>query len=100
MAKAPKPLTKSEIVDHLAKTVEGVTKKQTTQFLDGLVDLAYKNAKKGFTIPGLGKLHTATRKARTGRNPATGAEIKIPRKQVVKFKVSKTAQDAVYPPKK
>ncbi len=101
MAKAAsKPLTKSEIIDHLAKTVEGVTKKQTTQFLNGLVDLAYKNAKKSFTIPGLGKVYTIRKKARMGRNPSSGEPLKIPAKSVVKFKVSKTAQDAVYPPKK
>jgi DNA-binding protein HU-beta len=97
---APKQLTKAQIVDQLAKKAEGVTKKQTTAILDGLVELAYKNAKKGFTIPGLGKVFTATRKARTGRNPSTGESIKIPKKNVVKFRVSKTAQDAVYPTKK
>ncbi len=94
-----KPLTKAQIVDHIAVKLD-VTKKQSTMFLDELAGLAAKNAKKSFTIPGIGKVSTAVRKARKGRNPQTGAEIKIARKSVVKFKVGKALQDAVYPPKK
>ncbi len=97
MAKAP--MTKGQIVEHLAKKL-GTTKKVANGFLNELVTLAYKEAKRGFTIPGLGKLHVASRKRRKGRNPATGETIVIPAKKVVKFKVSKTCQDAVYPPKK
>jgi len=92
-------MTKGEIVDVLAGRL-GTTKKTATQFLEDLVALAHLNAKKGFTIPGLGKVSTASRKARKGRNPQTGAAIKIPAKKVVKFKVAKAAQDAVFPPKK
>ena len=94
-----KPLTKAQIVDHMAAKLE-VTKKQSALFLDELAGLAAKNAKKSFTIPGIGKVSTAVRKARKGRNPQTGAEIKIARKSVVKFKVGKALQDAVYPSKK
>jgi len=94
-----KPLTKAQIVDHMAAKLE-VTKKQSAMFLDELAGLAAKNAKKSFTIPGIGKVSTAVRKARKGRNPQTGAEIKIARKSVVKFKVGKALQDAVYPSKK
>lgn len=94
-----KPLTKAQIVEHLANKLE-VTKKQSALFLDELAMLAGKNAKKTFTIPGIGKVSTAVRKARKGRNPQTGEEIKIARKSVVKFKVGKALQDAVYPPKK
>ncbi|RMD51537.1 MAG: HU family DNA-binding protein [Ignavibacteria bacterium] len=96
---AKKPMTKGDIVDHLSKKL-GVTKKAAGDFLNEFVALAYKQAKTGFTVPGLGKLYVATRKKRKGRNPATGETIVIPSKKVVKFKVSKTAQDAVYPPKK
>ena len=92
-------MTKGDIVNHLSKNL-GVTKKAAGDFLNAFVTLAYKQAKTGFTIPGLGKLYVATRKKRKGRNPATGETIVIPSKKVVKFKVSKTAQDAVYPPKK
>ena len=91
MAKA---LTKSQIVATLAETVS-LTKTQAAQALEALVALAYKNAKNSFTIPGLGKLVLVNRKARMGRNPATGATIKIPAKRVVKFRVAKAAKDAI-----
>ena len=96
---AAKSMTKGDIVDHLSKKL-GTTKKLSTQFLEELVGLAHKEAKKDFTIPGLGKLTVGSRKKRKGRNPATGQEIIIPAKKFVKFKVAKAAQDAVYPPKK
>jgi len=91
MAKA---LTKSQIAATLAETVE-ISKKQSVQFLDELATLAYKNAKNTFTLPGLGKLVLVNRKARLGRNPATGATIQIPAKRVVKFRVAKACKDAV-----
>ncbi len=94
-----KPLTKAQIVDHMAAKL-AVTKKQSAMFLDELAALVAKNAKKTFTIPGIGKVSTAVRKARKGRNPQTGEVIKIARKSVVKFKVGKALHDAVYPPKK
>jgi len=61
------------------------------------IAMAYKEVKEGgeFNIPGLGKLVKKQRAARTGRNPLTGAEIKIPAKTVVKFRVAKQAKDAV-----
>jgi DNA-binding protein HU-beta len=100
MAKAaPKQMTKGDIVDHLSKKL-GTTKKLSNDFLNELNTLAYKEAKKGFTIPGLGKLSVANRKKRMGRNPSTGQPLLIPAKKVVKFKVSKAVQDAVHPKKK
>ncbi len=89
-----KPLTKAQIVTKLAEKL-GLTKKVTNDFLNELVLLAYKEAKNTFTIPGLGKLVLANRKARMGRNPATGQLIKIPAKKVVKFRVAKACKDAV-----
>lgn len=97
--KATGPMTKAQIVDHLAAKL-GTTKKLSATFLDELTQLAYKNAKKDFTIPGLGKVFTTRTKRRNGRNPATGEKIVIPAKSKVKFRVSKALQDAVYPPKK
>jgi DNA-binding protein HU-beta len=91
MAKA---LSKSQIVASLAETV-GLTKKQAVQLLEALVALAYKNAKNSFTIPGLGKIVLVNRKSRMGRNPATGATIKIAAKRVLKFRVAKAAKDAI-----
>lgn len=92
-----KPMTKREIVSHLAKKT-GTSKKTAKRFLEELVNLACKEAKTGFTIPRLGKLFATSRKRRTGRNPATGDTMIIPAKKFLKFKVSKHAQDAVYPP--
>jgi DNA-binding protein HU-beta len=96
MAKA---LTKSQIVASLAETV-GLNKKQAVETLEALVALAYKNAKNSFTTPGLGKLVLVHRKARMGRNPATGETIKIAAKRVVKFRVAKAAKDAILGVKK
>ena len=89
-----KPLTKSQIAASIADNV-GITKKQAVQSMEALVALAYKHAKSSFTVPGLGKLVLVNRKARMGRNPATGQEIKIPAKRVVKFRVAKAAKDAI-----
>ncbi len=91
MAKA---MTKAQIVTGMAEAI-GVTKKQAVLALEALVKMAYKNAKNGFTVPGLGKLVLVNRKARMGRNPATGATIKIPAKRVVKFRVAKACKDAI-----
>jgi len=87
-------LTKSEIAASLAETA-GLTKEQAVQTLEALAALAYKNAKDSFTIPGLGKLVLVDRKARIGRNPATGEQINIPAKRVVKFRVAKAAKEAI-----
>ncbi len=101
MAAAAKPMTKGQLAAHLA-TKFGVSKKAGGEILDELATLATTQTKKvgQFVLPGIGKLVKAQRKARKGRNPATGAEIKIPAKTVVKFRVAKAAKDAVVPPKK
>jgi DNA-binding protein HU-beta len=91
MAKA---LSKSQIAAAIAEK-NGITKRQAQEIMETLVDLAYKNAKNSFTIPGLGKLVLVNRKARVGRNPATGESINIPAKRVVKFRVAKAAKDAI-----
>ena len=91
MAKA---LTKSQIVAAIAEA-NSLPKKQTAEILESIVQLAYKNAKNSFTLPGLGKLVLVNRKARVGRNPATGETIQIAAKRVVKFRVAKAAKDAI-----
>lgn len=75
----------------------GKTKKEVSEFVDALVELAYVETKKNgeFTIPGLGKLIKKKRDARTGRNPATGETIQIPAKTVIKFRVAKQAKDSI-----
>jgi DNA-binding protein HU-beta len=94
-----KSLTKSQIIGAVAETT-GLTKKQAAATLEAIVNLAYKNAKNSFTLPGLGKLVLVNRKARMGRNPATGETIKIAAKRVVKFRVAKAAKDAILGGKK
>lgn len=85
-------MTKAKIVGTLAEKV-GLTKKQSAAFLDALANLAYEEARNGFTIPGLGKLVVVNRKARLGRNPKTGETIQIPAKKALKFRVAKAAKE-------
>ncbi len=99
MASATKTMSKSALIGHLAETNE-MTRKQVIGFMETLVDTAYKQAKNGFVIPGMGKLVMVNRKARMGRNPATGETIKIPAKRVLKFRVAKAAKDAILGAKK
>jgi DNA-binding protein HU-beta len=89
-----KPMTKSQIVEHLAEKAD-ISKKQAALLLDEIAKLSYKEAKNSFTLPGIGKIVLVQRKARTGRNPRTGEAIKIPAKKVVKFRVAKVAKDAI-----
>lgn len=96
---ATKPKTKTQIIAELAESAD-VTKKQAAAILDSLAQQAYKGAKDGFTIPGIGKLVVQKRNARMGRNPATGETIKIPAKKVLKFRIAKAAKDAILPAKK
>ena len=96
-----KGLTKTALIRTLAEQSELPTKK-VGQFFELMAQTAVKETKKNgeFTIPGSGKLVKAERKARTGRNPQTGEAIKIKAKTVVKFRISKTAKDAIAPVKK
>jgi DNA-binding protein HU-beta len=89
-----KAMTKSQIIGGVAEKV-AISKKQVGCALEALVDMAYKGAKVGFTIPGLGKLVLVNRKARMGRNPATGEALHIPAKKVVKFRVAKICKESV-----
>ncbi|MCL6640178.1 MAG: HU family DNA-binding protein [Candidatus Rokubacteria bacterium] len=89
-----KMMTKSQVTAHLADKT-GLSKKQVNEFFDQLVNLACKEAKNGFVLPGFGKLVVANRKARIGRNPQTGEPIKIPAKRVCKFRIAKSLKDTV-----
>jgi DNA-binding protein HU-beta len=94
-------MTKTQLVRHVAEKV-GTNNKTAAAFLETLAETAVKETKKNgeFTIPGIGKLVKAERKARLGRNPQTGETIKIKAKTVVKFRVAKVAKDTIAPPKK
>ena len=98
---ASKPMTKAQIVSHLADKCE-LTKAGASEILEVLAKTAITETKKAgsFTMPGIGTLVKSHRKARMGRNPQTGEPIKIPAKTVVKFRVAKAAKDVISPPKK
>ncbi|OGY90692.1 MAG: DNA-binding protein [Candidatus Komeilibacteria bacterium RIFCSPLOWO2_01_FULL_52_15] len=89
-------MTKSQILQALAEKT-GHTKKDIAALLDAIVEMAYSEVKKSgeFALAGIGKLVKVNRKARMGRNPATGETISIPAKTVVKFRVAKAAKEAV-----
>ena len=87
-------MTKSQTMATLAEKT-GLSKKQVATVLEELAMLAYKEARNGFTFPGVGKLVVVDRKARMGRNPATGEAISIPAKRVLKFRIAKQAKDSV-----
>ena len=97
---AEKRMTQTQLVRKLAETCE-VSNKVARQFLDTLAEEAIREVKKNgvFVVPSIGRLVRVDRKARMGRNPATGEAIKIPAKKVVKFRVAKAAKDAIVPPK-
>ncbi|MCC6239558.1 MAG: HU family DNA-binding protein [Phycisphaerales bacterium] len=98
MAKsAAKPMTKSELAATLAEKV-GITKKQANLFFQAQSELAYKQAKNQFVLPGIGKLVLTERPAREmvmRFGPKTGQTVKIPKKKVLKFRVAKAAKDAI-----
>ena len=96
MAASAKRMTQTEIISQLAEK-SGMKKSEAKEFFNALATLAASEVKKNgeFTLPGFGKLVKATRKAREGRNPATGDVIKIPAKTTVKFRLGKSMKDAV-----
>ena len=89
-----KTMTKAATLAHLAQKTN-LTKKQVAEVFDETLNLACKEAKNGFVLPGFGKLVLSNRKARIGRNPQTGEPIKIPAKRVCKFRLSKSLKDTV-----
>ena len=89
-------MTKSQMIATLAESAE-MSKKQIASLMDTITEVVYKEVKKNgeCIVPGFGKLVKVKRKAREGRNPATGETIKIPAKTVVKFRLAKAVKDAV-----
>jgi len=96
-----KPLTKGQIVTHFAEKFD-LSKKAASSIIEEMAALAISETKKtgSFVLPGIGKLVLSKRKARKGRNPATGEEIRIPAKTVVKMRIAKACKEAIVPPKK
>jgi DNA-binding protein HU-beta len=100
MAEAKK-MTQSQLVKKLAESA-GVSSKVVKSLLENYTATIIAETKKNgvAVLPGIGRLVKVERKARMGRNPATGQAIKIPAKKVVKFRVAKSVKDAIVPPKK
>jgi DNA-binding protein HU-beta len=98
---ARRPMTKAQRVSHFAREFE-LSRRTAAAIFDEVASLAISETRKtgSFTIPGIGKLVLLKRKARMGRNPATGAAIKIPAKTVVKMRIAKVAKEAIVPRKK
>ena len=98
MAKAAgKAMSKSEVAAQLAEKV-GISKKQATQFMQAQAELAYKQAKNTFVIPGIGKLVLAESPAREMMmrfGPKAGQMVKVPKRKKLKFRVAKAAKDAI-----
>jgi DNA-binding protein HU-beta len=94
-------MTQSQLVKELAEAT-GTNGKVAKAFVENYAAIAVRETKKNglFVLPGVGRLVRVDRKARMGRNPATGEAIKIPAKKVVKFRVAKIVKDAIVPPKK
>ena len=89
-------MTKADLIERMAKEAK-VAKKAAGKALDALLDEIKRALKKGSRVSliGFGTFHVGKRKARTGRNPKTGAAIKIAARKVPKFKAGKGFKDAV-----
>ena len=100
MASAKKVLTKGQVVSHFANKFE-ISKKTAACMIEEYAALAIAETRKkgAFVLPGIGKSVLVKRKARIGRNPQTGQEIKIPAKTVVKIRLFKAFREAIIPPK-
>src|SRR5437588_7302543 len=81
-----KQMNKGELIDKIAKDSK-ISKVQASNALNSALDGVVSTLKKGnkVTLVGFGTFSVSSRKARTGRNPQTGAPLKIPAKKVTKF---------------
>ena len=93
-----KPMTKTQLVAALAEKTDN-DKAGVNRLLDALTEIVTNEVAQGgaVTLPGLGKFSCRERPARMVRNPATGEQIQIPAKTVVKARIAKQLKDAVLP---
>ncbi len=89
-------MNKTELIDHVAKTAD-ISKAAAGRALDSIIGAVKTSLKKGgsVTLVGFGTFTVGKRAARTGRNPRTGAAIKIKSAKVPKFRPGKALKDAV-----
>lgn len=94
-------MTQTQLIKSIAESCE-IPPKTALLLVTTLRDVAVSEVKKNslFVLPGIGRLVRVDSKARMGRNPATGEAIKIAAKKVVKFRIAKSAKDAIVPPPK
>jgi DNA-binding protein HU-beta len=99
--RSKKRMTQSEVINYFAER-SGMKRAEVKQIFEDLAELATSQVKSSgeFVLPGFGKLVKSQRKAREGRNPATGETIQIPAKTTLKFRVGKAMKDSVLPRKK
>ena len=97
-AAGKKRMTQSEVINHFAEKFD-LKRTQAKEIFDELANLASSEVKDNgeFVLPGFGKLVRSERKAREGRNPATGDTIQIPAKTTLKFRVGKGMKDSILP---
>jgi DNA-binding protein HU-beta len=97
-AAGKKRMTQSEVINHFAEKFD-LKRAQVKELFDELANLASSEVKTNgeFALPGFGKLVRSERKAREGRNPATGETIQIPAKTTLKFRVGKGMKDSILP---
>jgi DNA-binding protein HU-beta len=94
-------MSKAEFVPKLAEAVK-ITKKQADEVFSAFIGMIAASLEKGgrVALPGLGVFSVVDRKAKTGRNPRTGAEIKIPARKGVRFSASRVLRAGLNGPKK
>ena len=89
-------MNKQDLITKIAQDT-GITKANAAAAVDSFIDGVTRSLKKGqpITFVGFGTFKTAQRKARTARNPQTGASIKIPKRRVVRFSAGKALKTAL-----
>jgi len=89
-------LTKQDLIDVVSEKA-GLTKKDTAAVVDTILDTVVDSLKRGekVSLVGFGTFEAKTRKAREGRNPATGETIQIPARVVPSFKAGRALKDAL-----
>ncbi|MBC8032835.1 MAG: HU family DNA-binding protein [Chitinophagaceae bacterium] len=89
-------MNKAELIEKISTDAE-ISRKQAGLAIDSFTDAVTKTLKKGDTVTlvGFGTFSVSKRAARVGRNPQTGATIKIKAKKVAKFKAGKTLSEKI-----
>ena len=92
--------SKADIVEHIANSVDGLTKKAAGEAFEAVIESISKSLKKGerVQVPGFGSFAVSKRGARKGRNPKTGEKVMVPPKRIPYFKPGKDLKDSINGP--